>query len=146
VGGYDRAPAHAASPGYDVQRFVGDPAFLSDVVHFDVPRLGDVAGLIGIHLQCQIGTDTISLARLGARMTGLDLSDATRSLSWNHGMGGIVTALLGAGLRLTMLVEHDTMPWTAPPGKMADTGRAEWALANRRWRAPMSHTLQAVRD
>ena len=27
-----------------------------------------------MHLQCHIGTDTISLARLGARMTGLDFS------------------------------------------------------------------------
>ena len=33
-----------------------------------------MAGLTGIHLQCHIGTDTLSLARLGARMTGLDLS------------------------------------------------------------------------
>ena len=29
-----------------------------------------------MHLQCHIGTDTISLARLGARMTGLDFSPA----------------------------------------------------------------------
>ncbi|MET0866189.1 MAG: class I SAM-dependent methyltransferase, partial [Nakamurella sp.] len=228
----DRAPAHAVSPGYDVQRFVDDATFLSGVVQFDLPRLGDIAGLTGIHLQCHIGTDTISLARLGARMTGLDLSDssisqardiavrsqaevsfiegevyaapelvgestfdlvytgvgalcwlpdirrwaevvatllkpggrlflreghpvlwaldetrtddllvlgfpyfettnalaweqdntyvevdrtfqATRNLSWNHGMGEIVSALLAAGLRLTMLVEHQTVPWTA---------------------------------
>ena len=31
-------------------------------------------GLQGVHLQCHIGTDTLSLARLGARMTGLDFS------------------------------------------------------------------------
>jgi SAM-dependent methyltransferase len=46
------------------------------VVTFDVPRLGDIRGLTGVHLQCHIGTDTISLARLGARMTGLDFSPA----------------------------------------------------------------------
>ena len=50
--------------------------FLSYVVQFDAPRLGDIAGLRGVHLQCHIGTDTISLARLGARMTGLDFSPA----------------------------------------------------------------------
>jgi len=72
----ERAPAHAASPGYHVDRFVADPAFLSYVVQFDVPRLGDISGLRGVHLQCHIGTDTISLARLGARMTGLDFSPA----------------------------------------------------------------------
>ena len=72
----ERAPAHAASPGYSVDQFVADPTFLSDVVRFDLPLLGDVTGLRGVHLQCHIGTDTISLSRLGARMTGLDFSSA----------------------------------------------------------------------
>ena len=73
----ERAPAHAASPDYAVERFAADPGFLSDVVRFDLPLLGDVAGLRGVHLQCHIGTDTISLARLGASMTGLDFSPAS---------------------------------------------------------------------
>ncbi len=73
----ERAPAHAASPDYGISRFVADPAHLSDVVRFDLPLLGEVAGLRGIHLQCHIGTDTVSLARLGARMSGLDFSAAS---------------------------------------------------------------------
>jgi SAM-dependent methyltransferase len=73
----DRAPAHAASSDYALKQFVDDPDFLSGVVRFDRPRLGDITGLKGIHLQCHIGTDTISLARLGAQMTGLDLSPAS---------------------------------------------------------------------
>ena len=73
----ERAPAHAASPGYAVARFVEDPQYLSEVVRFDLPRLGDIRGQRGVHLQCHIGTDTVSLARLGARMTGLDLSPAS---------------------------------------------------------------------
>ena len=72
-----RAPAHAASADYAVQRFVDDPEFISGVVAFDVPRLGDVSGLDVVHLQCHIGTDTLSLARLGARVTGLDFSPAS---------------------------------------------------------------------
>jgi SAM-dependent methyltransferase len=72
----ERAAPHAASPGYAVQRFIDDPTFLSDVVRFDVPRLPDLHGLRGVHLQCHIGTDTLSLARLGARMSGLDFSAA----------------------------------------------------------------------
>ena len=72
----ERAPAHAASPGYAVQRFADDPAHLSNVVRFDLPLLGDISGLRGVHLQCHIGTDTVSLARLGARMTGLDFAPA----------------------------------------------------------------------
>jgi SAM-dependent methyltransferase len=70
----ERAPAHAASPGYAFERFVADSAFLSDVVRFDLPRLGDLTDQRGVHLQCHIGTDTLSLSRLGARMTGLDFS------------------------------------------------------------------------
>jgi SAM-dependent methyltransferase len=70
----ERAPAHAASPGYHLEEFRNDPAYLSEVVTFDLPLLGDVQGLRGVHLQCHIGTDTISLSRLGARMTGLDFS------------------------------------------------------------------------
>ena len=73
----ERAPAHAASRGYDLDRFRRDPSAISDVVRFDVPRLGSVEGLRGVHLQCHIGTDTISLSRLGARMTGLDFSPAS---------------------------------------------------------------------
>ncbi|MBV9822789.1 MAG: class I SAM-dependent methyltransferase [Actinobacteria bacterium] len=70
----ERAPAHAASPGYSVQKFRDDPAFLSKVVRHDQPRLGEISGLRGLHLQCHIGTDTLSLHRLGARMSGLDFS------------------------------------------------------------------------
>ena len=66
----ERAPAHAASSDYGFDRFASDPSHLSSVVKFDLPRLGSVDGLRGVHLQCHIGTDTLSLARLGASMTG----------------------------------------------------------------------------
>ena len=72
----ERAPAHAGSPDYGVARFAEDPTHISGVVAFDRPRLGDLHGVRGVHLQCHIGTDTVSLARLGARMTGLDFSPA----------------------------------------------------------------------
>ena len=72
----ERAPAHAASPDYNVQGFLEDPAYISGVVQFDRALLGDLSGLRGVHLQCHIGTDTVGLSRLGARMTGLDFSSA----------------------------------------------------------------------
>jgi SAM-dependent methyltransferase len=261
----ERAPAHAASPDYAVQRFVDDPRHLSDVVRFDLPLLGDVTGLRGVHLQCHIGTDTVSLARLGARMTGLDFSPAAlveaRRLAdrtgtdtdfveadvydavavlgagrfdlvftgigalgwlpdvrrwaatvagllrpggrlflreghpvlwslgdarpdrlltiehpyfeqpepmvwedggtyvqtdvvftanvtheWNHGLGEIFTALTDAGLRVTGLVEHDSVPWDALPGLMARDERGEYRLTERPERLPASYTMQAVKD
>lgn len=72
----ERAPAHVRSPEYEVDRLLCDPAAISDVVRFDLPRLGDIAGQRGVHLQCHIGTDTLSLARLGAHMSGVDYSPA----------------------------------------------------------------------
>jgi SAM-dependent methyltransferase len=260
----ERAPAHAASEFYDVQRFIADPAHLSDVVRFDMPRLGDISGQRGVHLQCHIGTDTISLSRLGASMTGVDFSGAaikaardlagrtgadatfvesdlyeapaavgeeafdfvftgigalcwlpsisrwgqvvadvlrpggrlfireghpvlwamedereddllvvkypyferdeplvfdqggsyattdveyatTVTHEWNHGIGEIVSALLDAGLAITALTEHDTVPWEALPGLMERDERGEWRLADAPWRLPCSYTLQAVK-
>ena len=70
-----RAPLHARA--YGLQKYVDDPELLSEVVRFDRPRLGDIAGLDTVHLQCHIGTDTLSLHRLGARVTGVDLSGAS---------------------------------------------------------------------
>ncbi|MFD1713534.1 class I SAM-dependent methyltransferase [Amnibacterium flavum] len=261
----DRASMHAArnGTGYLVQRYIDDPDLLSDVVRFDLPRLGDIQGLRTAHLQCHIGTDTLSLARLGARVTGLDFSSvavaearalvaetgddvvfvesdvysadevlvggsfdlvytgigalcwlpsvtrwagvvakllapggrlhireghpllftlderldddlhprfpyfeqaeplvwdqdssyvetdrpltATKTYEWNHGIGEVVTALLDAGLVLTTLVEHDSVPWEALPGQMVERSGGEWALGARAGVAPLTYTIQAVK-
>jgi len=261
----DRASLHAARTGhgYGVQRYIDDRTLLSDVVRFDRERLGDIRGLTAVHLQCHIGTDTLSLARLGARVTGLDFSPvalaearalvaetgdaadfvesdvdsalsalqpgsfdlvytgigalcwlpriadwaqvvagllkpggrlflreghpilwamderladephlrfpyfehadplewdddssyvetdrpltATKTYEWNHGLGEIVTALLDAGLALTALVEHDSVPWEALPGQMLERPDGEHALDARAGVMPLSYTLQAVK-
>jgi 2-polyprenyl-3-methyl-5-hydroxy-6-metoxy-1,4-benzoquinol methylase len=274
-----RAPIHAQ--GYGIDRLLADPRHLSGVVTFDLPRLGDIAGLDVVHLQCHIGTDTLSLARLGARVTGVDLSGASldearslaeragadieyvqsdvyaapqalhgrrfdvvytgigaicwlpsirrwaqtvadllrpggrlfirdghpvllsvlamevgaehvdrqqqawitgpgeltpalelpyfeqpepliwsdeysyagadkvaqpRSMDWNHGLGEIVTAVLDAGLELTSLTEHDSVPWDALPGLMVlDEETGEYRLRDRPARLPASFTLTARR-
>jgi SAM-dependent methyltransferase len=259
----DRVPAHVASADYAVRRFTEDPAFISGVVRFDRALLGDITGLRGVHLQCHIGTDTVSLARLGASMTGLDFSApavaAARELAgatgadatfvradvydaadvlgresfdlvytgvgalnwlpsarrwaqvvaallkpggrlfirdghpmlftlddlrgdgllavrypyfeqaepqvfdtpgtyvetdaviehtvtheWSHGIGDVVTALLGAGLTLTGLAEHDSVPWNALPGLMTEAG-GEWRLTDHPARVACSYTIQAVK-
>ncbi|TEA22427.1 putative MFS-type transporter [Colletotrichum sidae] len=72
----ERAPAHAVSPEYALNRFVAEPSYLSAVVDFDRHLLGNISQLDCVHLQCHIGTDSLSLAGLGARsVTGLDFSD-----------------------------------------------------------------------
>jgi len=69
-----RVPVHAASQTYDLAGLAADPKRLSHVVAFDAPFLGELSAVDAVHLQCHIGTDTLSLARLGARVTGLDFS------------------------------------------------------------------------
>ncbi|GAA0565600.1 class I SAM-dependent methyltransferase [Actinomadura livida] len=259
----ERAPAHADSPDYEFDRFINDPGHLSGVVRFDRPRLGDLTGLRAVHLQCHIGTDTVSLARLGATMSGLDFSAAaldqarrlatatgstidfhhaelydavevfgresfdlvytgmgaliwlpdvtrwarvvadllrpggrlfvreghpmlfaldetagppslrypyfetaepvifdepgtyvqtetefTQALTheWNHGLGETITALLAAGMRLTGLAEHDSVPWQALPGHMTMDETGEWRLTHHPERLAASYTLQAIKE
>ena len=72
----ERVPVHVESEMYDRAGFVADPSRLTSVVAFDAPRVGDVAGKSLLHLQCHFGMDTLSWARLGATVTGLDFSPA----------------------------------------------------------------------
>ena len=260
----ERAAPHAASGDYGVERFVADPSFLSDVVRFDLPRLPPLDGLDGLHLQCHIGTDTLSLARLGARMSGLDFSPAaieqagllaertatdiryvqarvdqaldvlpagafdfvftgvgaicwlpsiadwaatvaqllkpggrlflreghpmllaideqitdrlavrypyfetvepevfdepgtyvttdhvfqsTRSASWNHGLGELITALHTAGMRIELFEEHRSVPWQALPGRMTLGDDGEYRLDEGADLLPLTYSLHAVKD
>lgn len=265
----ERVPIHLV--GYGTDAFVADPGRLSDVAREDLalmaPHLpgGSVAGLDLVHLQCHIGIDTLSFARLGARVTGVDLSPAAvaaaRDLArraglaadfveaevtaaadvlgrtfdvvhtsigalcwlpdldawartvaallrpgglffvrdthpvlaalddereddllvlarryfagpplrwdddvsyvhqevwianretweWHHPLSEVVGALLGAGLRLTSLGEHTTLPWKALPHMVeveTEHGTAH-ALPEGRERLPLTFSLTAVRD
>lgn len=80
----DRAVLHAASAFYDVDGLVGDAQALTGVARRDLevlaPHLpgGGVEGRSLLHLQCHIGTDTLSWWRMGARpVWGLDFSPAS---------------------------------------------------------------------
>ncbi len=73
----DRVPLHEAA--YSISDF-DDPGHLSSVIRTDLAAMapflpdGVISGLDVCHLQCHIGTDTVSLARAGARVTGVDFS------------------------------------------------------------------------
>jgi SAM-dependent methyltransferase len=257
-----RVPHHER--GYGLERFRADPDYLSDVVTFDLPRLGRLDGLDVVHLQCHIGSDTLSLARLGARsVTGLDFSppalavaaqlaadcsatieyveselyDAVDALgparfdlvytgvgalcwlpdvrrwaqtvaallrpggrlfireghpmlwaladerpdgllvveypyfetegipfsattsyveheepltspdivSFNHGLAEIITAVMDAGLTLTAIEEHDSVPWNALGDAMEETVANEFRLREAPARLAASYTLQATK-
>ena len=83
----ERVPIHAASRDYDVDGFKAGRSTLHSI---ELEELGDVSGRSMLHLQCHFGLDTMSWARLGAQVTGVDISDEAidlaRSLSRELGI------------------------------------------------------------
>lgn len=60
---------------YDVPGFLAGGSSLNERERAElVAAAGPVAGLDLLHLQCHFGLDTLSWARLGARVTGVDFS------------------------------------------------------------------------
>ncbi|NVO85841.1 class I SAM-dependent methyltransferase [Hymenobacter terrestris] len=78
---------HLASDFYDVAGFAAGQTSLNPP---ELQLLGDVAGQHILHLQCHFGLDTLSLARMGAHVTGVDLADqaiaAARALNAQLGL------------------------------------------------------------
>ncbi len=74
----DRVPLHFEA--YATDALVTDPSHLSTVARTDLAALapyvagGTVEGLDVCHLQCHIGTDTLSFAKAGATVVGVDFS------------------------------------------------------------------------
>ena len=68
----DKTDYHFNSAFYDVDSFLKGKNSLNDI---ELRLLGDVSGRSVLHLQCHFGMDSISLARMGASVTGVDLSD-----------------------------------------------------------------------
>ncbi len=58
----------------DLPRFLREGG--STLFPEEIDLLGDVAGASLAHLQCNAGEDSLSLAALGAQVTGVDLSDS----------------------------------------------------------------------
>jgi SAM-dependent methyltransferase len=71
----ERAPVHAASEFYGLDAFLDDPD-ATTLRPFEIEEVGDVAGRTLVHPQCHFGMDTLSWARRGARVTGIDFSEA----------------------------------------------------------------------
>ncbi|MEN8123891.1 MAG: class I SAM-dependent methyltransferase [Bacteroidota bacterium] len=63
---------HIKSDFYNLEGFLKGNNSLNEI---EMNLLGDISGKSILHLQCHFGQDTISLGRLGANVTGVDLSD-----------------------------------------------------------------------
>lgn len=83
----DRARVHADSDLYDLEAMAQEPTRISEVIATDLPILtrhlvsGSLEGLDVVHLQCHIGTDTLSLSRSGGRLIGVDFSPASLAIA-----------------------------------------------------------------
>jgi 2-polyprenyl-3-methyl-5-hydroxy-6-metoxy-1,4-benzoquinol methylase len=68
----NRVATHINSAFYDMPNFLQGNTSLKSI---ELDLLGDVKGKSILHLQCHFGQDSISLARMGAQVTGVDLSN-----------------------------------------------------------------------
>ena len=158
----DRVPIHLGPGGYEVEALVADPARLSHTVRNDVASLGSLAGLRVAHLQCHIGTDTLSLARLGAAdVAGIDFSPAAlaaaRALFDRAGTAGSfvegdvheAAALLGAGRWDVVYASVGAINWVPSIGRwiaVAASLLAPGGLLHLRDVHPMAMTLDPTSD
>jgi SAM-dependent methyltransferase len=83
----ERVPIHVASDFYDVEGFKAGRSALRPYEFDDV---GSVRGKDLVHLQCHFGIDTLSWAKRGARVVGVDFSapaiEAARRLAGEMGL------------------------------------------------------------
>jgi SAM-dependent methyltransferase len=68
----DMVEVHVRHPRYKLQEFLEGWNSLHSI---EQEEIGDVKGKTLLHLMCQFGMDTLSWARLGATVTGVDISD-----------------------------------------------------------------------
>lgn len=82
-----RTEIHLKSKFYDVNSFLGGQTSLNQI---ELNEIGNVAGKSLLHLQCHFGLDSLSWARLGARVTGVDFSskaiESARELAEETGL------------------------------------------------------------
>ena len=76
----DKVKVHAKSDMYDLEAFKTGK---SSLMSYELEALGDVFGKSLLHLQCHFGQDTLSWSRMGAKCTGIDLSDEGIKLAQN---------------------------------------------------------------
>jgi len=67
-----KVKVHAKSDMYNLDAFKSGK---SSLMFYELEALGDVYGKSLLHLQCHFGQDTLSWSRMGAKCTGVDLSD-----------------------------------------------------------------------
>ncbi|WP_207892021.1 class I SAM-dependent methyltransferase [Streptacidiphilus pinicola] len=76
---------------------------------------------------------------------GPPLDRDTVSYEWRHGLGAVVTALVGAGLTVETLRETDLLPWPRFAAMERDPRSGWWRLPDDQPRLPLMFALRATR-
>jgi hypothetical protein len=121
-------PIHTASDFYDVEGF---KAGREPLEAFELEDLGDVSGRSLVHLNDDPGTYT-------------DPDAATvhnRTEEWQHPLGEVLGALIGAGLTLELLGEHDHQAYRQWPFMLRDG--SVYRMPEGTPRLPLMYTLRA---
>ncbi len=126
---------HAESEHYDLDGFMAGKVLVRD---YEIDDIGDVKGKRLLHLQCHIGLDTLSWARLGATVTGADFADKAMEKA-----RAIATQ---AGIDATFVTSDvDTLPDNLD-GKFdivyTSRGVINWLPDIMRWAQVIAHFLE----
>lgn len=126
--------AGSRSAYYDVAGFKAGASTLRPI---EIAELGDVSGRSLLHLQCHFGLDTLSWARRGARVTGVDFSDRAIALARS------LAAELGHAARFVQSDVYDLPATLSGAFDIVFTsyGVLYWLPDLRRWAEVVAHFL-----
>ncbi|MEV5505308.1 class I SAM-dependent methyltransferase [Streptomyces orinoci] len=108
-----------------------------------VPRPGEEDGLTLRH-DYLAGRGAIRGDSPYTYTDGPPLAGAITSYEWRHGLGEILTALTGAGLRVDRLRETDLLPWKRFAAMEPSEG-GWWRLPSSQPKIPLMFALRALR-
>ena len=113
------AALHGQDEYYDTEAFLrGQQSLTRREVDEILSAVGSLDGIDVLHLQCHLGLDSLSLARMGARVTGLDYSqvaiDRARDLAKRS---GIEASFIQADARSLPTGTADTISCSRPMGR-----------------------------
>jgi SAM-dependent methyltransferase len=129
------AAVHAAGDWYDLDAVRSGTEKLRT---YEIEEVGDVAGKSLLHLQCQIGTDSIAWARRGADVTAVDFSPVAIEIATQlaHDTGVDAQFVVSDVMRLP---ENLTGAWDIV---YASRGILGWLPDLTAWAQVVSHFLR----
>ena len=113
-----RCCGRCCEPRPDGLLVVENPYFETDGVHFSEPQ---------------------SYVEHDEPLTSPDI------VAFNHGLAQVITSLMAAGMQLTAVEEHDSVPWNPLGDAMEEVGDGEYRLRHGAARLAATYTVQATK-